>query len=80
MKLHPFEEVAANAERKMNEGWEIYQQFNCAHCGAKQTMEQKDVFHVLGKCEECGGITNIRKDGCNFMAIGKGKSPLDVFK
>jgi hypothetical protein len=72
MNLHPFDEVAANAYRKTQEGWTIYQQWNCAHCGVKQTMSTSNKFFTSGKCEECGKITDIRKDGCNFMATSDG--------
>ena len=69
MKIHPFNEVCKNAEARMTEGWDIYQQFNCAFCGAKQTMSDANKFYELGNCEECGRQTNIKKDGCNFMAM-----------
>lgn len=68
MNLYPFYEVAKEAEEKMQEGWTIYQQFNCAKCGRKQTIETPDVFHKLGTCEECQHTTNIEQDGCNYMA------------
>ena len=72
MNLHPFYEVAENAQRKIAEGWNVYEQFNCAHCGAKQTMSDPNRFHKKGKCEECGKVTDIEKDGCNFMAVSGG--------
>jgi hypothetical protein len=67
MKLHPWGEVIEQAKKYMGEGFSVHQQFNCAHCGAKQTMEIANTFHMLGKCEECGEITNIRRDGHNYM-------------
>jgi len=67
MKLHPFNECVRDAEALMNRGHRIYQQFNCAHCGVKQTMDDPNVFYRTGKCEECGKITNIESDGCNYM-------------
>jgi hypothetical protein len=73
MNLHPFEEVVKNASERMAEGWDVYQQFNCAHCGAKQTMEVKNKFFTTGKCEACGRVTDIRKDGCNFAAMMGGR-------
>lgn len=73
MKVHSFHEVARNAEAKTHEGWDVYQQFNCAGCGAKQTMPDKNVFYRSGRCEKCGHVTNIVKDGCNFMAISSMK-------
>ena len=69
MNLHTFYEVAANAERKSREGWTTFQQFNCAECNTKQTMPDANVFHKKGRCERCNGITDIGKDGCNFMAV-----------
>ena len=68
MKISPFREVVAHAEAKMNQGWTIYQQWKCRHCGVKQTMPDADKFYTLGKCEECGRVTDIELDGCNFMA------------
>lgn len=67
MKLHPFYEVASEAMKWVNKGGRVYQQFNCAHCGAKQTMDNPNVFYKAGICEECGKETNIEKDGCNYM-------------
>ena len=69
MNLHPWNEVLANADRKIQEGWSVYQQWNCAHCGIKQTMSDKNKFFTRGKCEECGQKTDIKKDGHNFIAI-----------
>jgi hypothetical protein len=69
LNLHPWNEVLANADRKIQEGWNVYQQWNCAHCGTKQTMPDKNKFFTQGRCEECGRVTNIEKDGHNFMAI-----------
>jgi len=67
MKLHPFWEVATEAKKWADNGHEIHQQFNCANCGAKQTMEEPNKFFALGTCERCGHETNIEKDGCNYM-------------
>lgn len=68
MKLYPFHDVAAQAAVTMAKGATIHQQWSCAHCGTKQTMEIPDKFFKLGKCEECGKETDIEKDGCNYMA------------
>ena len=68
MKLYPFWDVVREAEKLMSRYSHIHQQFNCAHCGTKQTMEEPNKFYMTGKCEECGQITDIVKDGCNYMA------------
>jgi hypothetical protein len=67
MKLHPFDIVSANARACVKGGWTIYQQWNCAHCGVKQTMPDANKFFERGLCEECGKETDIKRDGCNFM-------------
>ena len=69
MKLHPFDDTCVQANKYVQLGYKVFQQFNCAHCGIKQTMEDANVFHKLGKCEECGKETNIEKDGCNYMVM-----------
>jgi hypothetical protein len=69
MQLHPFYECVQTATELIEEGHTIYQHFLCAGCGSKQTMEDANVFHKFGKCEECGGMTNIEHDGCNYMLV-----------
>lgn len=79
MNLYPWDDVVANAEKVMATGADIYQQFNCAHCGTKQTMEQPNKFYTSGLCEECGKETDIRKNGMNFMAhFQSDKGPRDT--
>jgi len=73
MKLYPFSEVAVNAERQIAAGATIYQQWQCASCGVKQTMPDPNAFYTKGKCEECGKETNIANNGCNFMATMSNK-------
>lgn len=67
MKLHPFYDCVGRAEQLIGAGADVYEQWNCAHCGAKQTMPDANVFYKLGKCEECSKETDIEKDGCNYM-------------
>ena len=67
MKLHPWNECCAQAKEYMDKGFKVFQQFNCARCGAKQTMDDANTFYKLGKFEECGHTTNIEKNGMNYM-------------
>jgi hypothetical protein len=76
MKLHPFKECAERADQLIDKyGCEVFQQFNCAHCGAKQTMEQANTFFKYGECEECGAWTNVEADGCNYAVHFFGRVP-----
>jgi len=66
MKLHPFKECMRRADELIARGADIYQQFNCAECGAKQTIDLPNVFFAHGICARCGHQTNIEQDGCNY--------------
>jgi transcription elongation factor Elf1 len=67
MKLYPWDEVIEKCELILAQGGAIYQQFNCQHCGRKQTMDKPNSFYIAGICEECGGTTDIKKNGMNYM-------------
>ena len=80
MKLHPFDKVVRHATKLIGPGRTAYQQFNCAHCDTKQTMDEPNKFFTKGTCEACGKETNIEKDGCNYMlALGDPKSIAEMF-
>lgn len=67
MKLHNYWQCFEDAIRIMQQGADIYQQFNCSACGTKQTMDVPNTFYIRGQCEECNYITNILKDGMNYL-------------
>jgi hypothetical protein len=69
MVLYPFYDCVRGADEKIALGGTVHQQFNCASCGMKQTMPTPNAFHLRGSCEECGHITDIEKDGCNYMVM-----------
>lgn len=66
---HPFDEVAADANRKIMEGHVIFQKFTCAGCRSRQTMPEPNKFWELGTCQECGHTTNIRERGCGILTM-----------
>ena len=67
MRLHPWDEVLPQFAGHIKAGHRVYQQFNCAKCGAKQTMDIANTMFEHGICEQCGHDTNIKKDGMNYM-------------
>lgn len=67
MKLHPIATCLKTAKPYVEKGATIYQQFLCEHCGAKQTIEEANTWFAEGKCEECNKITNIERNGCNYL-------------
>ncbi len=66
---HPFYETANAAERLIDEHTVVFQKWTCQHCGARETMADPDLFHTTGRCEECGLVTDIVANGCNYMVI-----------
>lgn len=69
MKLFPLLAVAQEASLVVAMGHIVYQQFLCSGCKVKQTMEVPNTFFAQGKCEACGHMTDIQKDGCNYIVL-----------
>ena len=66
---HPFDQVVDGAIEKMKDGMTVFQKFTCSKCGQRLTMDVPNKFFVEGTCDKCGTITDIRKQGCNYMAM-----------
>lgn len=69
MNLHPFYECIKACEEHIAKGYTVYQEFNCAYCGAKQGVEEANTFYRTATCGECGETTNIEKDGMNYCLV-----------
>jgi hypothetical protein len=72
MKVYPFRETVDKAHeliRRSTGNVEIHQQWVCAGCGSKQTMEHPNTFFTQGICEECNRLTDIEQDGCNYAIV-----------
>ena len=79
MKLYPWDVVvAAVAEKRKDKNVNVHQQWNCEHCGVKQTMETPNVLYEQGQCEKCQCITDIKKNGMNFMLHIRTRRPRDA--
>lgn len=66
---HPFHEAAAGAERVVAQGGTVYQKWWCVGCGARCRANAANTFTYLCVCEDCGAITDAKKNGCNYTAI-----------
>lgn len=66
-KDHPFGVILAAAKKHAEAGRLCYQKFSCSKCGQRLTMETPNVFHRTGSCDQCGHITDIEKQGCNYL-------------
>ena len=71
---HPFDEVVKKAEEIVDGGaYFLLQKYSCVSCGKRLTMERPNAFWTHGNCEECPGVvTDIKAQGCNYMAISSG--------
>lgn len=69
MNLYPFRECVSRADTLIKAGWTIYQEFICSSCGTKQIMDTPNTFYLSGTCEECSAVTDIEKDGCNYLVV-----------
>lgn len=47
----------------------VYQKWTCEKCWSRQTMSEANKFFTSGTCENCGHVTDIERDGCNYLLI-----------
>jgi hypothetical protein len=71
-KNFPFKEIETAVKDRIREGYIVHQKFTCDGCGSRQTISKSNVLYKLGKCEECGHVTDIEKRGCNYLLITGG--------
>jgi len=66
---YPFDKVAKKAVKllKQHPNLLIHQKYTCAGCGARLGIDEPNVFYETGTCDKCDAVTNIRKQGCNYM-------------
>lgn len=65
----PFLVIADQCEKLVEAGATIFQKFTCIGCRARQTMAVPNALYTTGSCDECGCVTDIRKEGCGFMLV-----------
>lgn len=63
----PFDAVRAKADKFVQAGHDVYQKFTCSGCGARLAMDEPNVFHEKGTCDKCPAITDIKRQGCNYL-------------
>ncbi len=69
MADYPFDDVCKTAEELIGQGREVYQKWTCSNCGSRQTMPDANTMYTKGICEECDSLTDIKKQGCNYMVL-----------
>lgn len=71
----PYDAVVTQAEALIRDGATVFQKFTCQKCGKRLTLDVPNIFLERGQCEVCGGVTDIRRTGCNFLVIHATPSP-----
>jgi hypothetical protein len=67
---YPMDDILTEVNKVLeNPNVNVFQKFTCAGCGNRLTIEEPNTFYTSGKCDACGHITDIKKDGCNFLVI-----------
>ena len=69
MSDHDFQAVVESAAEKIAIGGTVYQKFTCQACGNRLTMDVPNTFYTSGTCDKCGEVTDIEKQGHNFLLI-----------
>ena len=64
---YPFEECCKAARLLVARGADVYQKFTCAGCGQRLTIDVPNKFHKKGTCDRCAVVTDIEKQGCNYL-------------
>lgn len=67
MSDYPFDEIVEAVERHAQNGFNCYQKFTCEKCGERLTMDIPNMLFERGTCDKCGHISDIRKNGCNYL-------------
>lgn len=66
-KDYPFHEIADAMWKHAEDGNKCFQKFTCTNCGKRLTIEVPNSMFRTGSCDSCGHITDIEKQGCNYM-------------
>lgn len=69
---YPFEEICEFVENHIHNGCTCYQKFTCSNCGQRLTIDIPNVLYTSGTCDKCEHVTDIAKQGCNYLLIAGG--------
>lgn len=72
---YPLTEIADAFVRVIAAGGTCFQKWTCDHCGSRQAMDTPNRIFTSGRCEECGGVTDIAAKGCNYLIITRASLP-----
>lgn len=76
---HPFAEIVEAVDRHVSQGRKCFQKFTCAKCKQRLTMEEPNILYKAGHCDNCGHVTDIEKQGCNYLMHIEGADKTEAF-
>jgi len=79
-KDHPFKVIVEVVRIHALRGRLCYQKFSCSKCGQRLTMETPNVLYKTASCDQCQTVTDIEKQGCNFMLEMHNKTLEQVYR
>jgi len=72
---YPIKMIAEGMEQQRKRGAVTFQKWTCSGCGERVTSNVPDTVYRAARHEDredgtqCGAITDIEKQGCNFLFI-----------
>ena len=77
--LHPqLADTMEGAVLCMRAGAAVYFQWDCLHCESRQVFSNPNEFHIRGKCEECGNISDLLSPSAHVGFMMMAGSPMDA--
>ena len=64
---YPLKEIEEACLQHIKNGATIYQKYTCSGCGTRLMMQTPNIIFTEGACDRCDAITDIAKDGCNYL-------------
>lgn len=74
---YPVDVIVESMTRQVKRGAVTFMKWTCAGCGERVTANEPDKVYLTAQHEErsdgssCGAITDVQKQGCNFMFVLK---------
>ena len=65
----PWDELNARGREWADKGAYVFVKWTCVVCGSRQTFPEPNHLYDEGECEDCGGVTDLRKTGGGFALI-----------
>jgi len=62
----PFADVSRKAALLSSQGHDVFQKFTCVGCGRRVVGKVAGLFLDSGKCDRCGRVTDLSRNGCNY--------------